>query len=82
MMTLELDDETTHLLDQLVQREHLDPAQLVKQALADYLLGTLQTIHAGKSELMSDVINTLPSLPTFSSGDPLAIQKSLRNEWD
>lgn len=80
MMTLELDDETTHLLDQLVQREHLDPAQLVKQALADYL-GTLQTIRSGKSELMSDIITTLPNLPTFSD-DPLAIQKSLRNEWD
>lgn len=80
MMTLELDDETVHLLDQLTQREHLDPAQLVKQALADYL-GTLQITHAGKNELMSDIIATLPSLPTFT-GDPLAIQKALRDEWD
>jgi predicted transcriptional regulator len=80
MMTLELDDETAHLLDQLTQREHLDPAQLVKQALVDYL-DTLQITHAGKNELMSDIIATLPSLPTFT-GDPLAIQKALRDEWD
>ena len=80
MMTLELDDETACLLDQLIQREHLDAAQLVKQALADYL-GTLQTAHAGKKELVSDIIATLPNLPTFT-GDPLAIQKALRDEWN
>lgn len=80
MMTVELDDETALLLNQLIQREHLDASQLVKQALADYL-GVLQTTHAGKKELMSDIIATLPGLPTFT-GDPLAIQKALRDEWD
>ncbi len=80
MMTLELDDETARLLDQLTQREHLDPAQLVKQALADYL-GILQTTRAGKKELMSDIIATLPRLPSLT-GEPLAIQKALRDEWD
>ncbi|MDO9424583.1 MAG: hypothetical protein Q7T40_10400 [Methylobacter sp.] len=80
MMTVELDDETALLLNQLIQREHIDATQLVKQALADYL-GSLQTTHTGKKELMSDIIATLPSLPTFT-GDPLAIQKALRNEWD
>lgn len=80
MMTVELDDETALLLSQLIQQEHLDAAQLVKQALADYR-GPLQTARAGKKELMSDIIATLPSLPTFT-GAPLAIQKALRDEWD
>ncbi|MGZ5006346.1 MAG: ribbon-helix-helix protein, CopG family [Methylobacter sp.] len=80
MKTLELDDETAHLLDQLIQREHIDAAQLVKQALADYLR-SLPTIHAEKEELMSDIIASLPALPTFT-GDPLTIQKTMRDEWD
>jgi predicted transcriptional regulator len=37
MMTLELDDETTGLMNQLIQREPMDAAQLVKKALANYL---------------------------------------------
>lgn len=75
MMTLELDDETTGLLTQLMEREHTGAAQLVKMALADYL-GSKQT----EPELISDIIATLPDLPTFV-GDPLAIQEALRNEW-
>ena len=36
MMTLELDDETANLLNQLVEQEHISPAQLVKNALLDH----------------------------------------------
>jgi predicted transcriptional regulator len=36
MMTLELDDETANLLNQLVEQEHISPAQLVKNALIDH----------------------------------------------
>jgi len=35
-MTLELDDETANLLNQLVEQEHISPAQLVKNALLDH----------------------------------------------
>jgi hypothetical protein len=34
MMTLELDDETTRLRNQLMEREHTGAAQLVKKALS------------------------------------------------
>ncbi|MDO8843842.1 DUF6290 family protein [Methylicorpusculum sp.] len=37
MMTLELDDETTGVLNQLAAQQHLSPAQLVKTALLQYL---------------------------------------------
>lgn len=37
MMTLEIDDDTARLLNQLMEREHTNAAQLVKQALVDYL---------------------------------------------
>jgi len=36
-MMLELDDETTSILNQLVEQEHISPAQLVKNVLLDYL---------------------------------------------
>ncbi len=37
MMTLELDDETADVLNQLANEQHLSPAQLVKAALREYL---------------------------------------------
>lgn len=37
MMTLELDDETADVLNQLATEQHLSPAQLVKAALREYL---------------------------------------------
>jgi predicted transcriptional regulator len=36
-MTLKLDDETTSILNQLVEQEHIGPAQLVKNVLLDYV---------------------------------------------
>ncbi|MCX7092186.1 MAG: DUF6290 family protein [Methylobacter sp.] len=37
MMTLELDDETATLLNQLVEQEHISPAQPVKNVLLEHL---------------------------------------------
>lgn len=37
MMTLELDDETATLLTELVELEHLSPAQLLKKMLHEHL---------------------------------------------
>lgn len=37
MMTLELDDETADVLNQLATEQHISPAQLVKAALLEYL---------------------------------------------
>ncbi len=79
MMTIELDDETAGLLSQLMRQSHDEAAQLIKQALTCYL-GAKQTNQTEPPELMTDIIATLPSLPTFS-GDPLAIQQALRDEW-
>ncbi|MCX7099615.1 MAG: hypothetical protein NTV43_17110 [Methylococcales bacterium] len=77
MMTLELDDDTARLLKQLMQREHTGAVQLVKQALASYLI---ETQASQPTELMTDIIATLPKLPTYA-GDPIAIQAAIRDEW-
>ncbi|MGZ8234713.1 DUF6290 family protein [Methylobacter tundripaludum] len=37
MMTLELDDETATLLNQLVEQERISPEQLVKNVLLEHL---------------------------------------------
>ncbi|MGZ8184694.1 MAG: DUF6290 family protein [Methylobacter sp.] len=37
MMTLELDDETADLLNALAEQEHVNPAQLLKAVLLEYL---------------------------------------------
>jgi hypothetical protein len=35
---------------------------------------------SSKSELLADLAENLPDLPSFQ-GDPVAIQKALRDEW-
>ena len=37
MKTLEIDDETARVLNELAEEQHLSPAQLVKTALLEYL---------------------------------------------
>ena len=80
MMTLELDDDTGQLLAQLMEREHTDAPQAVKKALTGYL-DALKAQQGQSRELLADIIATLPDLPSFE-GDPVAIQKAMRDEWD
>lgn len=56
-----------------------DARQLIKRALAEYLAKPAATTE--QPELMTDIIATLPPLPTLA-GDPLEIQKAMRDEWD
>lgn len=79
MITIELDDETAGLLNQLMRQSHAEASQLIKQALTCYQ-GAKQAGQTEPPELMTDIIATLPSLPTFA-GDPLAIQEAMRDEW-
>ncbi|MEQ1560413.1 MAG: hypothetical protein ABL933_17375 [Methyloglobulus sp.] len=76
MMTLELDDETTNLLKRLVEEEHIDAAQVVKNALAEHA----NTMNA-RVTLMTDYAGVLAKSPSFQ-GDPLEIQKAMRDEWN
>lgn len=36
-MILEIDDETANVLNELVEQQHISPAQLIKNALTEYL---------------------------------------------
>ena len=46
MMTLEIDDETAGMLNQLAEQQHLSPAQLIKTALLEYLDDSLDAKRA------------------------------------
>jgi len=75
MVTIQLEDETAVVLNKLASYEHLQPEQLIKKLLSNYAASTKE------SELLIDIVNTLPELPSFKN-DPLAIQNDMRNEWN
>jgi hypothetical protein len=50
MMTLELDDETATLLTELVELEHLSPAQLLKKMLHEHLENYQDELDAKEAE--------------------------------
>jgi hypothetical protein len=76
MMTLELDEETTSLLKRLVEQEHIGAEQVVKKALTEHA-NAIST----KTALITDYAGVLAKSPSFQ-GDPLEIQKTMRDEWN
>jgi hypothetical protein len=80
MTTLELDDETAILLAQLAEQEHIGALQLVKKALVEHAHAMRRETQP-KDELLTEFIKTLPDLPSFQ-GDPVDIQKAMRDEWN
>jgi len=79
MATLELDDETAILLNELAEHEHISPAQLLKN-LALVYRNTQQAHHTEQPELLTDFAGILKNSPSFS-GNPLEIQQAMRDEW-
>jgi len=79
MATLELDDETAVLLNELAEHEHISPAQLLKN-LALVYRSTQQAHHTEQPELLTDFAGILKNSPSFS-GNPLEIQQVMRDEW-
>jgi hypothetical protein len=74
MMTIQLEDDTALVLNKLASIEHLKPEELIKKLLNSY------TSSSKESELLIDIVNGLPDLPSFTN-DPLAMQDEMRNEW-
>lgn len=74
-MTIELDAETEALITAIAGREHISAAQLLKKLLSNY------SAQKAGDDLLADIVDSLPDLPTFK-GNPLDIQREMRNEWD
>ncbi|MFI3157807.1 MAG: hypothetical protein QX199_16800 [Methylococcaceae bacterium] len=73
-MPIKLDSETENLITQVAAREHISSAQLIKKLLSDYTT-------TPSNNMLADMIDSLPELPTFK-GNPLDIQKAMRDGWD
>ncbi|ANE58053.1 MULTISPECIES: ribbon-helix-helix protein, CopG family [Methylomonas] len=77
MKTIELDDETAAVLNELAGNEHLSVGQLLKRLAQSYQ--QQQDVKASP-RLLTDFAGVLADSPSFK-GDPLAIQQAMRDEW-
>jgi len=77
MKTIELDDETAAVLNELAGNEHLSVSQLLKRLAQSYQ--QQQDVKASP-RLLTDFAGVLADSPSFK-GDPLAIQQAMRDEW-
>ncbi len=77
MKTIELDDETAAVLDELAENEHLSLSQLLKRLAQCY---QQQLDAKANPRLLTDFAGVLADSPSFK-GDPLAIQQAMRDEW-
>ncbi|WNB76408.1 ribbon-helix-helix protein, CopG family [Methylomonas koyamae] len=77
MKTIELDDETAAVLDELAGHEHLSLSQLLRRLAQSY---QQQQDSKAPPRLLTDFAGVLANSPSFK-GDPLAIQQAMRDEW-
>jgi len=75
MQTLELDDNLATQIKQVAKQAHLSTNELLTKMLTDYNRPKKESV------LMSDIIKDLPEISAFK-GDPVEIQRKMRNEWD
>lgn len=75
MQTLELKDEVATQLQQIAEQAHVSTNELIEQLLSKYI--------TEKTELttLNDFIGLLKDSPTFK-GDPVEIQRKMRDEWN
>jgi hypothetical protein len=79
MITIELDDETAAVLNKLAEHEHISLGQLLKN-LTQVYHERLQSNKNAQPELLTDFAGILSNSPSFK-GNPLEIQKAMRDEW-
>ena len=79
MITIELDDETAAVLNELAEHEHISLGQLLKNLTLVYH-ERLQSNKNAQPELLTDFAGILSNSPSFK-GNPLEIQQAMRDEW-
>ena len=75
MQTLELKDEVATQLQQIAEQAHISTNELIEKLLSKYI--TEETEPA----TLNDFIGLLKDSPTFK-GDPVEIQRKMRDEWN
>jgi len=75
MQTLELKEEVATQLQQIAEQAHISTNELIEQLLNRYI--TEKT----EPTTLNDFIGLLKDSPTFK-GDPVEIQRKMRDEWN
>jgi len=75
MQTLELKEDIATRLKQAAEQAHLSTNDLIEQFLSQY------DPEEKSPTSLTDIINELPEINAFK-GDPVEIQRTMRNEWD
>ena len=76
MTTLQISDQAASILSNMAQQQHLSSSELIEQLIKKHTQELTK-----QPELLADFAGILADSPSFS-GDPLEIQKAMRNEWD
>ena len=71
MKTVQISDQVASHLTEMATKKHISTSALIEQLIE----------HEKKSSLLTDVIKDLPTINAFK-GDPVEIQRKMRNEWD
>ncbi len=74
MQTLELKDNVATQLKQAAEQAHISTGDLIEQLLSQYITKEKQP------QQLTDIIEQLPEITAFK-GDPVEIQRKMRNEW-
>lgn len=76
MLIIELEPELESSLNVMAKEQHLAVEELVKQFIKQRMPKKQE------SELLIDMLKSLPKIACFEGKDPLALQQEWRSEWD
>ncbi len=71
MQTLQISDQVAKHLNNMAKQQHLSSSELIERLVEKY---------RNDHELLEDLMDSLPNLPTFK-GAPMDIQRAMRDEW-
>jgi len=76
MTTLQISDQAASILSNMAKQQHLSSSELIEKLIKKHSQELTK-----QPELLADFAGILADSPSFS-GDPLEIQRTMRNEWD
>ncbi len=76
MQTLQISDQAAQQLNKMAEQEHTSSIDLIERLIKKHSQELTKQL-----DLLADFAGILADSPSFS-GDPLEIQKAMRNEWD
>lgn len=71
MQTIQVSDQSAAHIQDMAQQEHITSAELIERLVEKY---------RKERQLLADMIDSLPDLPTFKES-PMDIQKAMRDKW-